>query len=159
MRFLCAAAFMLAGCDILDPCAGPEYLSFAVVRHGMLPNGSPTLGSTAPRWGATETMKSSDEVEVVFAEHDALSPDVLELYAADGTRVTFAGDDTFVPTNTEACAHNERHYALDTLAAGDYLLVHRRTNGTGDPLNCLDLDCPWTTFDGDQAVTLTLSIR
>jgi hypothetical protein len=73
--------------------------------------------------------------------------------------VTFAGDDRFVPTNTEACAHNERHYALDTLMPGDYLLVHRRDNGTGDPLNCLDLDCPWTVFDGAQAVTLTLAIR
>ncbi len=159
MRYLCVAVLVLAGCDLFDPCAGPEYLNFAVVRHGMLPDGAATLGSTAPRWGATEMMKSADEVDVVFAEHHALLPDVLELYAADGTRVTFAGDDSFVPTNAEACAHNERHYALDMLVVGDYLLVHRRKNGTGDPLNCLDLECPWTTFDGDQAVTLTLAIR
>ena len=101
----------------------------------------------------------ADEVEIVFADHHVLSPDVLELYAADGTRVAFSGVDSFVPTNAEACAHNERHYALDPLALGDYLLVHRRKNGTGDPLNCIDLDCPWTTYEGDQAVTLTLAIR
>ena len=159
MRYVCAVAFVLAGCDALDPCAGPEYLNFAVVRHGMLPDGSQTFGSEAPRWGDTETMKSSDEVAIVFAQHHALSPDVLELYAADGTRVAFAGDDSFVPTTSEGCAHNERHYPLDTMAVGDYLLVHRRKTGTGDPLNCLDLECPWTTFDGEQAVTLTLGIR
>lgn len=159
MRLLAVAVVLLAGCDVFDPCAGPEYLSFAVVRHGMLEDGSPTLGSTAPLWGATETMKVTDGVDVIFAEQDALSPDVLELYAADGTRVDFVGDDRFVPTNGEGCAHNERHYVLDTLAAGDYTLVHRRRNGTGDPLNCVDLDCPWTTFEGDQALTLTLEIR
>lgn len=161
MRLFYAAVFLLAGCDALDPCGGlgPEYLNFAVVRHGMLPNGSPTKGSSAPQWGATETMTSSDEVMVVFAQHDALSPNVLELYAANGTSLTFVGEDELVPTNTEACAHNERHFTLDMLATGDYMLVHRRKSGTGDPPNCLDLDCPWTTFDGDQAVTLTLAIR
>ncbi len=159
MRFIFAAVFLLAGCDALDPDNGSEFLNFAVVRHGVLQDGSPALGSDAPRWGATETMKPSDEVEVVFSQHDALSPIVLELYAADGTSLTFVGEDKFVPTNDEAQAHNERSYALDMLATGDYLLVHRRNNGTGDPLNCLDLDCPWTRFDGDQAVTLTLAIR
>jgi hypothetical protein len=149
----------LAGCDLFDPCAGPEYLNFAVVRHGMLPGGSPTFGSTAPLWGATEMMKPSDELQILFATQDELQPNVLELYAMDGASVTLVGEDMFVPTNGEGCAHNERHYALETLAAGDYTLVHRRKNGTGDPMNCVDLDCPWTIFDGDEAVTLTLSIR
>jgi hypothetical protein len=70
-----------------------------------------------------------------------------------------SGVDQFVPTNTEGCAHNARHYALSALAPGEYTLVHRRKNGTGDPLNCIDLDCPWTTFDGDQAVMLTLGVQ
>ncbi len=65
----------------------------------------------------------------------------------------------FVPTNGEGCAHEERHYGLDVLPVGDYTLVHRRENGTGDPLNCVEPDCPWTTFGGSQAVTLTLAIR
>lgn len=150
----------LASCSFLDPCAGPEYLNFAVVRHGMLPGGTPTTGSTAPLWGATEAMNAaSDELAIVFSEHDTLSPDVLELFAVDGTRVALAGEDTFVPTNTESCDHNERHYALTALPTADYTLVHRRKNGTGDPLNCIDLACPWTTFEGEHALTLTLAIR
>lgn len=159
MRIACTALLLLAGCDLFDPCSGPEYLSFSVVRNGMLPGGSPTFSSTAPRWGESETMSSSDELAISFTEHDVLPPDVLELYAAAGTRVTLAGEDRFVPTNGEGCAHDERWYALDSLAIGDYTLVHRRANGTGDPLNCVDPDCPWTTFDGDEALTLTLAIR
>lgn len=141
-----------------DPCAGPHYLSVGVDHYGALPDGTPTFESQAPRWGAREDMKTSDELEIVF-EKDAMLPgDALELYAA-GTRVLFSGVDSSVPTNHDSCAHNERHYALSALAAGDYTLVHRRKNGTGDPLNCLDLDCPWTTFDGDQALTLTLGLQ
>ncbi len=159
MRIVYAAVLLLAGCDFLDPCSGPEYLSFAIVRHGALPDGSPTLSSTAPRWGETETVTLTDEVQITFPQHDVLAPDALELYGADGTRVAFAGEDRFVPTNTEGCAHDERWYALGALAIGDYTLVHRRHEGTGDPLNCAEPDCPWTTFAGDEAVTLTLAIR
>ncbi|MCA1570418.1 MAG: hypothetical protein LC798_08910 [Chloroflexi bacterium] len=72
---------------------------------------------------------------IFFPDHESLSPNVLELYAQDGPRLTFVGQDMFVPTNDEDCAHNERHYALNTLAVGNYTLVHRRKNGTGDPLN------------------------
>lgn len=158
MRIVYAVVPLLVGCDWFDPCAGPEYLDFAVVRHGMLPSGTPTVGSTAPLWGMTETMKPSDEITIVFAEDDALPLDVLELVASDGAPVAFAGEDMFVPTNGEACAHDERHYALEPLAVGDYTLVHRRDHGTGDPLNCISA-CPWTTFDGSQALTLTLAIR
>jgi hypothetical protein len=159
MRIICAVLLLLAACDFLDPCSGPEYLNFAIVRHGMLSGGSPTLSSTAPRWGETESMTPMDEISLVFPQDDVLPPDALELYAPDGTRVTLASEDIFVPTNGEGCAHDERWYSLASLALGDYTLVHRQRNGTGDPLNCAEPDCPWTTFDGDQAVTLTLSIR
>jgi hypothetical protein len=149
--FLVATLPLLSGCELLA-CSGPDYLSFALVRNG-------GNYSTAPQWGANETMTLTDEIQILFEEDETLPLDVLELVASDGTTVAFAGVDMFVPTNTEGCAHDERHYALDTLAIGDYTLVHRRANGTGDPLNCIDPDCPWTTFDGSQAVTLTLAIR
>lgn len=146
---------VVQGCD---PCAGPHYLNVDFVRYGALPDGTPTEESQAGLWGAREDMKTSDEVEIIFQKDATLPAGALELYAGD-TRVMFASVDQFVPTNTEACAHNERHYALSALAPGEYTLVHRRKNGTGDPLNCLDLDCPWTTFDGDQALTLTLGVQ
>lgn len=146
---------VVQGCD---PCAGPHYLNIDFVQHGALPDGTPTEESQAGLWGARVDMKTSDELQIIFRKDASLPADVLELYAAD-TRVMFSGVDQFVPTNTEGCAHNERHYALSALAPGEYTLVHRRKNGTGDPLNCLDLDCPWTTFDGDQAVTLTLAVQ
>jgi hypothetical protein len=149
---------LLTGCELLA-CSGPEYLSFAVVRYSVLPGGTQGVGATAPRWGANEAMNPTDEIQIVFPEGDTLPVDVLELVASDGTPVAFSGEDMFVPTNTEACAHNERHYALDTLAAGNYTLIHRRENGTGDPLNCIEPECPWTTFDGSQVVQLTLTIR
>lgn len=160
MRILYALLpVLLAGCDFLDPCAGPDYLSFSVVRHGMLPSGSPTYAATAPLWGESETMSPTDEIETIYEENASLPSNVLELVDSSGTTIAFSGEDSFVPTNAEACDHNERHYALSTLAVGDYMLVHRKENGTGDPLNCVDLDCPWTVFDGSQAVTLTLAIR
>lgn len=149
---------LLSGCEWLA-CSGPEYLSFVVVRYSELPGGTQGVSSTAPEWGAAETMSPADNIRLIFSEDASLPLDVLELVASDGTPIAFSGEDLFVPTNTEACAHNERHYALDTLAVGDYTLIHRRENGTGDPLNCIEPDCPWTTFDGSQAVTLTLAIR
>ena len=123
----------------------------------MLPDGTPTSGSSAPSWGAMETMKPSDEIMVAFEEGTSLSVNVLELYAATDERVTFAGDNQYVPGDGEGCAHNERHYALASLAPGSYTLVHRRKHGTGDPLNCVG-ECPWTTFDGDEALTIALTI-
>ncbi len=159
MRLLLALLPVLAGCDLFDPCAGPDYVNFSVVRHGMLPNGSPTYASTAPLWGASETMAPTDEIEIIYEEDASLPADVLELVDANGATIAFSGEDSFVPTNGEACDHNERHYSLASLAVGDYTLVHRKKNGTGDPLNCIDPDCPWTVFDGSTAVTLTLAIR
>ena len=134
-------------------------MNFGVTRHGMLPDGTPTSSRDGLRWSETLTVKPTDEIEIIYPTNDELPGNTLELYAANDASVAFVGEDTFVPTNHDACEHNERHYALSTVASGDYLLVHRRKNGTGDPLNCIDLDCPWTTFRGDQAVTLTLSIR
>lgn len=161
MRMLHTFAALLplcAGCDVFDPCAGPDYVNFGIVRYSTLPGGSQGVGISAPLWGASETMAPTDEIEIIFPEGATLPPAVLELVDDSGSRVTFAGTDMFVPTNTEACAHEERHYTLDSLAVGDYTLVHRRENGTGDPLNCIDA-CPWITFDGSQAVTLALAIR
>lgn len=81
----------------------------------MLPNESPTYGSTAPSWGASETMKPSDEIVIIVSESNALPLDVLELVDSGGTPIAFSGVDMFVPSNGEACAHEERHYALDVL--------------------------------------------
>jgi hypothetical protein len=142
-----------------DPCAGPSYLTFALEHHGMLSDGTPTFGSNAPRWGSIERASVSDGFLVLFGQYETLAPDVLELYDASSRRVTFVGQDMFVPTDVEGCAHNERQYTFAALQPGDYLLVHRRKNGTGHPLNCIEPGCPWTTYAGDEAVTLTLAIR
>ena len=100
---------------------------------------------------------ATDEIQIVFSEDRRLRSDVLEVWAGT-TRHDFASEDSFVPENNEACDHNERHYALSQLGPGDYTLVHRRANGTGDPLNCGG-ECAWMQFDGDEAVTLTLAVR
>jgi hypothetical protein len=142
----------LSGC-----CGGPEHLTFALVRYGRTPGGLLTISENAPRWGTVETMKMSDEIKIVFGEDSTLPDDVLELYAGD-QRVALPSEDRFVPTGDEACAHNEREYSLLGLASGEYTLVHRRRSGTGAPLNC-GVECPWTTFDGDEAVVLMLVIE
>ena len=46
-------------------------------------------------------------------------------------------------------------YDLTPLDPGTYTVVHRRAHGTGDRLNCID-ECPWTTFDGEEALLMTL---
>lgn len=159
MRLAWLALLASSGCSFLDPCAGPDYVSFGVARYSLGPNGEMYAGITSPRWSETETMNAaSDAIEILFEEQHTLPADVLEVWAGT-TRYDFAGEDSFVPTNTEGCDHNERHYPLMQLAPGDYTLVHRRSKGTGDPLNCGDGGCPWTTFDGDAAVTLTLAVR
>jgi hypothetical protein len=142
----------LTGC-----CAGPDYLTFSLVRHS-----GPSLeytGSTAPRWGQLETMKSTDSIEILFPTEASLGADVLELYDQASTRVAFIGTDRLVPTDADGCEHNERVYLLDMLAPRQHTLVHRRKNGTGDPLNCDEPHCPWTSYDGDEAVTLSLVLE
>jgi hypothetical protein len=157
MRLACLAVLLLSGC----PCGGfgsPDYLSFGVARYSVGPKGEQYAGIGAPLWGETEMMSAAtDEIQIVFSHHERLLPDVVEVWSGM-TRHDFAGEDSFVPENTEGCDHNERHYALSQLAVGDYTLVHRRAKGTGDPLNCGG-ECPWTRFDGDEAVTLTLAVR
>jgi len=158
MRLLCLALALCSGCSFLDPCAGPDYVSFGIARYSFGPQGQQYSGITAPLWGETEMMSAAtDEVQIVTSPDRTLRADVLEVWS--GTmRYDFAGEDMFVPTNTESCDHDERHYVLSQLAPGDYTLVHRRAKGTGDPLNCGG-ECPWTTFDGESAVTLTLAVR
>lgn len=136
---------------------GPDSLSIHLDRHSTFPDGTPAFGSDAPRWGDAATLDTGDNIRILFEQDAELHGDVLELYAADGSRVPLPGDDSFAPTDNESCAHNERVYSLKMVEPGDYTLVHRRRNGTGDDLNCGG-ECPWTTFDGDEALVLALTI-
>jgi hypothetical protein len=137
--------FFLSGCNELGCLGGSGGVSFIMERVG--------VGSDAPRWGTAQIMKTADQISVI-SKHE-IADAVLELFH-DEVSLALQGSDEHVPTDHESCEHEERHFPLSMLAPGDYRLVHRRQNG--EVANCGGA-CPWTRFDGDDALVLTMDVR
>jgi len=115
-----ALTWMIASASAVGGCCGggPDFMSVHLDRYSLFPDGSPAFGSDAPHWGDAATLDTNDGIRILFGQDAELSDDVLELYAADGSRVALPGDDSFAPTDDEACAHNERIYWLKMLEPG-----------------------------------------
>jgi hypothetical protein len=52
---------------------------------------------------------------------------------------------------------NRTHYDASPLPLDEYLVVHRRASGTGDPYTA-DEERSFTTFDGEPALVTTIQI-
>jgi hypothetical protein len=143
-RLLVAAILAaMSGC-----CGGtsPDYLTFEIT-------------GTTPRWGETMTAMGIVSMTAEYTRGKTLQGEPLELYQddlrVDVPETTVERDNSTV----DGCGFSTViTYDVSALAAGSYQLVHRRSAGTGDALNCIG-DCPWTTFDGDAALVLTLDLQ
>jgi len=137
--------FFLPGCDGLGCLGGSSGVSFMMERRD--------IGSDAPHWSTAQIMTTVDQISVI--SKDQISDAALELFQND-VSVPLQGSDEHVPTDQESCAHEERHFPLSMLAPGDFQVVHRRKHG--EVANCGGT-CPWTSFNGDEALVLTLDVR
>lgn len=133
----------------LGCCVGDDaYLTFGIGSRG---------GSTTPRWG--EAMEWFEpHLTVSFPAGRTPGGEPLEVYLGD-VRVDVASSTTEVDNSAHNGCGVSTHvdYALESLPAGEYTLVHRRAHGTGDPINCLE-ECPWTTFAEETALVMTLVV-
>lgn len=147
-------ATVLAATSVWGCCTDqePDYLTLGV-------------SGTTPRWGDTFEY-SATELQASFDEGKELGGEVFEVYPGDLR--TMPVDPIPQPVelaSTEVVRDRSQDngcgigvdvtYDLTPLERGTYTVVHRRANGTGDRLNCLE-KCPWTTFDGEEALVMTL---
>ena len=144
----------LAGVAVSACCTGggPDYLTLGI-------------SGTTPRWGETFEYAAL-ELTASFDEGKQLGGEVFEVYAGDLR--TMPVDPVPPPLelmSTEVVRDRNQDdgcgvgvdvtYDLTSLEPGTYTVVHRRANGTGDRINCTD-ECPWTSFDGEEALVMTL---
>ncbi len=141
---LAALVAGLGGCCV----GGPDHL----VLHA---EGGP------PDWGGVTVASPEPVFRATFDEGDSPAGPLFELYDGSSTPVVLAVDPVPWDENPDqdgACPHTEQLATVSApLVPGDYVLVHRRANGTGDPPSC-DGACPWTLFEGEEALVSTLRV-
>jgi hypothetical protein len=144
-----ALLLLASGC-----CTGADgYLTFG------LGAGS---GTSSPAWGSTVTFRAAQRPTVSATwrpEHPLAGAPVEVFVEGSLAPVALACDERRINNATrEGCGFSDEVTCpLGALPPGRYALVHRRAHGNGDALNCGDA-CPWTTFQGEAALRLTLVI-
>jgi hypothetical protein len=146
---LCAMLTLALSCALSGCCVGgPKLLTLR-------------MNTAVPRWNEVMIAPPEPVFEASFAEGDWPRGPVFELYdaldeAIELVETRIPWDDN--PDKENSCSHSALTVTVTApLAPGDYLLVHRRANGNGDEPQCNGA-CPWTEFDGEEALILTLRV-
>ncbi len=147
---LIVAVFALGGCCL----GGDDHLTLGF---------GPGTSRSTPRWGGTETYAVSQRpmIDADFRPDHPIAGAPFECFAADGTTVVPL---TCVTRHIDNASRNGCGFSdqvtcdLSVLTPGRYEIVHRRSHGNGDPLNCVGA-CPWTTFQGEAALRLTFVLN
>jgi hypothetical protein len=134
-------------------CGHSEHLALGIGASG-------AAGITTPLWGETMSAAARPVFTATFAENEVLPGPAFELFLGTTpipltiTEIPFAAN----PNKDGSCPHHEQTYdVVDALGTGSYTLVHRGRIAAGHVLNCLG-ECPWTTFEGERALVLTLEV-
>ena len=144
---LILAASAVGGCCL----GGDDYLTLGL---------GPGASRSSPAWGGTEAyaVRERPMIEADSRPERPLAGAPFECFADDGatavplTCVTRRIDNA----SRNGCGFSDQVTCdLSVLPPGRYEIVHRRARGNGDPLNCAGA-CPWTTFQGEAALRLTL---
>ena len=139
------ALLAIAGC-----CAGgTDYLTLSVGE---------VRANTTIRWG--ETMQMTDPTfDAAWPRAKDARGEPLEFYVGD-ERVDVPTERFEVDNQmNNGCGWSDHvEYRLGALGPGTYTVVHRRASGTGDRVSCSG-GCPWTTFDGDEALIVTMVVE
>lgn len=139
------ALLAIAGC-----CAGgTDYLTLSVGE---------VRANTTIRWG--ETMRMTDPTfDAAWPRAEDARGEPLEFYVGD-ERVDVPTERFEVDNQmNNGCGWSDHvEYRLGALGPGTYTVVHRRASGTGDRVSCSG-GCPWTTFDGDEALIVTMVVE
>ena len=136
-----ACLFVLGCCS-----GGQHYLNVSVGESNF---------QTSPNWGETGPAQGTLLV-VSYVEERSLAGDPLEFY--------FGGASVDVPVSMTIRDNRAENgcgtshvwtYDMSQLPPGSYTVVHRRSSGTGDPMNCGD-ECPWVDFEGEDALVMVM---
>lgn len=136
-----------AGLFVMGCCTGPDFLNLLI--------SSAPGSSTSPNWGESGPAQGTLFI-VSYEEDSSLAGEPLEFFL-DGAPVD-------VPVIMElrdnkplnGCGFSNVHtYDMSLLPPGDYTVVHRRANGTGDTVTCRN-ECPWEDFEGEEALVMVM---
>lgn len=144
------AAFVTAGCCL----GGEDHLTLGL---------GPGESRSSPAWGRTVTfaVRERPMIEADSRPERPLAGAPFECFADDGATPVALSCVTRRIDNASrnGCGFSDQVTCdLGALPPGRYEIVHRRSHGNGDPLNCVG-GCPWTTFQGEPALRLTFVLN
>jgi hypothetical protein len=124
---------------------GPSALTFGIGESG---------SSFSPNWGEQGPAQGSF-FYVEYEESRSLAGEPLEFYL-DGVSVDVPVIMALRDNRTvNGCGFSHTQiYDMSRLPPGDYTVVHRRANGTGEQVNCVE--CPWEEFEGEEALVMVM---
>lgn len=106
--------------------------------------------------GITEVTVNSSILVIYQNDDEDLIQTAIELYDGD-RRIPLHEETSMAHSCSHGCPSPRTLYLLD-VPAGEYTLVHRRSTGTGKPVNTTSSDDPWMTFDGEEALVTNLVV-
>ena len=150
-RSLAGAALIVgvagAGLFVMGCCNGPDFLTFGV---------GDSRSQFSPNWGERGPAQGSFFF-VEYAEGKSLAGEPLEFYL-DGASVDVPMTMELRDNNTvNGCGFSQvLTYDMSALPPGDYTVVHRRANGTGDAV--CNGECLWEDFEGEEALVMVMEL-
>lgn len=142
------------GALLLGCCAGGD----AYLTLGFGPGDSRSV----PPWGGavSTSVTTRPTLEADSAPEHPLAGAPFEVFTADGAAAVAL---SCVTRRVDNASRNGCGFSdvvtcdLGALPPGRYVVVHRRSRGNGDPLNCVG-ECPWVTFQGEPALRFALTL-
>jgi hypothetical protein len=119
--------------------------------------------TTTPNWGGTIELSIADGAKASVSRPlgRELGGEALE-FETEGTLepISVPSSELRVDNRKEnGCGESVIiTYDLSVLEVGSYRMIHRRENGTSDPLNCLE-ECPWVLVDGEEMLISIVHIK
>jgi len=111
-------------------------------------------------WGGTTEVVAGSSILTIYQgdDDDRMRADVIEVWDGN-TAMNLATETDMDHSCQTGCPSPRTLYRLD-LPPGTYTLVHRRSRGTGKAVHTPGAasEDPWTTFDGEPALTSELVV-
>jgi hypothetical protein len=109
--------------------------------------------------GPVEYTPESFAITFIYGDRESLPEGAAELYRGEEqiplqayTQYVGRGEAEFGGN----CEHNQTRFtSFEPLEPGEYIFVHRKKRGTGNPINCSP---EWEQFDGSQAYVVPIEI-
>lgn len=148
---------------LFNPCSYDGTLRIHLSETGYAHWGGTTVWRDRSMSEGIRSKVPGGTIEVAFIDEDQetdmkLAGTPIELYR--GTKRLPISSKRESPRRSDGgCGYAQiTSFDLSKLEPGSYTLVHRRTSGVNNEVDCGQEACKWTTFDGEAALVTTLVI-